>query len=103
MTKFLFVYYGGIMAPTPAQQKKSMDAWMKWFGSLGKAVVDMGAPTKPGKVVSKAGARAAGAANLVTGYTIVQANNLDSALAMAKSCPIMGEGGKIAISEIMPM
>jgi hypothetical protein len=102
MPKYLFVYYGGMMAETPAQQKKSMDAWMGWFGGLGKAVVDAGAPTKPGKTVSKAGARVTGA-NSVTGYSVVQARSLGAAVKMAKECPIIPEDGKIAVYEMMPM
>jgi hypothetical protein len=103
MAKYLYVYYGGMMAETPAQQKKSMDMWMAWFGKLGKSVVDAGAPTKPGKTVGKAGVRATGAANPVTGYSIVQAASLDAATEMAKGCSSIPEGGKIAVYELLPM
>jgi hypothetical protein len=102
MAKFLLVYYGGMMAATPAEQKKSMDAWMGWFGKLGKAVVDAGAPTKPGKIVGKGGNKAIGA-DPVTGYSIIQANNLDAALTLAKGCPSIPEGGTVAVYELMPM
>jgi hypothetical protein len=102
MTKFLFVFYGGKMAETPAAQKKSMDAWMGWFGKLGKAVVDAGAPTRPGKIVSSTGAKAIGA-KPVTGYCIVQAENMEAAIALTKGCPIIPEGGQVAVYEILPM
>ena len=102
MPKYLFAYYGGMMAETPAAQKKSMDAWMGWFGKLGKAVVDVGAPTKPGKTVSTAGARATGA-NAVTGYSIIKANSMGAAVNIAKGCPSIPEGGKVAVYEILPM
>jgi hypothetical protein len=100
----MFVYYGGVSeaAPTPEQQKKTMDVWMGWFGKLGKAVVEIGAPTKPGKTVSKAGARATGKDG-VAGYSIVKANNLGAAVNMAKSHPDVKRGMKIAVYEIMPM
>jgi len=103
MGNYLFVYYGDMgMAATPAEQKKSMDAWMGWFGKMGKAVVDGGAPTKPGKIVSKSGARAI-SANPVTGYTIIKAANLDAAVVMAKGCPSIPEGGQVAVYELLPM
>jgi hypothetical protein len=35
MENYLFVYYGGKMAATPAEQKKSMDEWMNWFKNQG--------------------------------------------------------------------
>ena len=102
MAKYLFVYYGGMMAATPAQQKKSMDAWMGWFGKLGQSLVDAGAPTKPGKSVSKSGTRTLGA-NPVTGYSIVQANSIEAAAEMAKGAPSLAEGGKVSVYELLPM
>ncbi len=103
MPNYLFVYYGGMAAtPTPEQQKKTMDVWMGWFGKLGKAVVEIGAPTKPGKTVSKAGARATGKDG-VAGYSIIKANNLGAAVNLAKSHPDIREGMKIAVYEITPM
>ncbi len=102
MANYLFVYYGGMMATTPAEQKKSMDAWMGWFGKLGKAVIDAGAPTKPGKIVSKSGAKAV-SANPVTGYSIIKADNLDAAVVMAKGCPSIPDGGQVAVYELLPM
>lgn len=103
MGNYLFVYYGDMgMAATPAEQKKSMDAWMGWFGKMGKAVVDGGSPTKPGKIVSKSGAKAI-SANPVTGYTIIKAANLNAAVVMAKGCPSIPEDGQVAVYEILPM
>jgi hypothetical protein len=102
MSKYLFVYYGGGMAATPAEQKKSMDAWMAWFGKLGSAVVDAGTQTKPGKIVSKSGAKAIGD-NPVAGYSIIKADNLDAAVAIAKSQPDVSKGMQIGIYELMPM
>jgi len=102
MGKYLYVYYGGKMAATPAEQKKSMDAWTGWFGKLGKSVVDMGAPTMPGKIVGKGGARAIGA-NPVTGYSVIKASSLDEAVVIAEGCPAIPEGGQVAVYELMAM
>jgi hypothetical protein len=102
MAKFLYVYYGGAMAATPAEQKKSMDAWMGWFKKLGKAVTDIGAATRPGKIVGK-GAPAAIGANPVTGYSVIEAKDLNAALALAKDCPNIAAGGQVAVYEILPM
>jgi hypothetical protein len=44
-----------------------------------------------------------GGANPVTGYSILMADNLDSAVAMAKGCPIVTSGGSIEVSEILAM
>jgi hypothetical protein len=103
MPDYLFVYYGGAGDPsTPAEQEKTMDIWMRWFDKLGRAVVEIGAPTGQGKTVSKAGARATGKGG-VAGYSIIKANNLGAAVNMAKSHPDVRRGMKIAVYEIMPM
>ena len=102
MAKYLFTFYGGMMAETPEKQQKVMGAWMGWFGKLGKAVVDMGAPTMPGKSVGKSGITDI-SANPVTGYSVISAENLDAATTMAKGCPSIPDGGQVAVYELVEM
>jgi hypothetical protein len=102
MAKFLFAYYGGKMETDPQKQKESMEAWMKWFAGLGKAVVDAGNPTMPGKLVSKGGTKDI-SGDAVTGYSIIQADNLDAALKIAKGSPQTSAGGQIAVYSIAEM
>ena len=101
--KFLLVYYGGKMAQTPKETEKSMATWMKWFGSMGKALVDAGAPTMPGKVISSAGNKAGTVGEPVTGYSIIKAESLDSAVNMAKNAPLIAEGGKVAVYSLVDL
>ncbi len=102
MPNFLLVYYDGKPPATKAEGDKVMADWMDWFKSLGKAVVDMGNPTKPGKMVSNSGVSAVGR-NPVTGYTIVKADTLEKAVEIAKSGPHLASGGQVAVYEVMPM
>jgi len=102
MAKFLFLYYGGKMETDPKKQKESMDTWMKWFTSLGKAVVDAGNPTMPGKMVGKSGSKDI-TGTPITGYSIVQADNLDAALKIAKGSPQLDSGGQIGVYSVMEM
>jgi hypothetical protein len=102
MDKYLLVFYGGKMETDPQKVEKSVALWNKWYADLGKAVVDGGNPTGPGKVISEVGVNNAGA-NPVTGYSILQAKDIDTAVTMAKSCPILAAGGQVAVHPIMPM
>ena len=102
MAKFMFVYYGGKVETDPKKQKESMDAWMKWFASLGKAVVDAGNPTAPGKIVAKKSTKDI-SGDVVTGYSIIQAADMDAAIKIAKSSPQLDAGGQIAVYSIMEM
>jgi hypothetical protein len=103
MTKFLLAYTGGSMAETEEQQKAVMDAWMSWFGDLGQAVVDGGAPFGGSSTVAPDGKASTGGASGLTGYTIVEADSLDGAVAKAKGCPVLASGGSVEVYETIPM
>ena len=51
MPKYLFAYHGGGAPTNPEDQKKVMDAWGAWFGTLGRAVIDGGNPVGPSSTV----------------------------------------------------
>jgi len=67
-----------------------VDAWMKWFGSIKDHIVDGGSPFGPGMEVTSAGVKQLphdrGA---IAGYTIINAKNMEEAVKIAKSCPII--------------
>lgn len=42
MAKFVLMFHGGETPEPPSPEV--MDRWMAWFGTLGDAVIDMGAP-----------------------------------------------------------
>jgi hypothetical protein len=42
MPRFVLMFHGGETPEQPSPEV--MDRWMAWFGQLGDAVVDMGAP-----------------------------------------------------------
>ena len=102
MAKYHFAYSGGATPRNEAEQKASMASWMAWFGALGESIVDPGNPFGPSKSVSAKGVSDAGAAGL-SGYTLVNAINLDAAVELAKGCPIISEGGFLDIYETIHM
>ncbi len=104
MSKFVFIYHGG-GAPEPGTSPEDiMAAWGNWFGSLGEAVIDGGNPFGDAKTVSPGGtASAGGGANPATGYSLVNAANLDAAVELAKGCPILSAGGTVEVAEAHDM
>jgi hypothetical protein len=103
MANYLFVYYGGKMETDPAKAAKAMDIWNKWFKDNGKSIADMGAPTKPGKVINSKGIKTGVIGEAITGYGIIKADSLDDAASLAKTNPQIAAGGQIAVYELMPM
>jgi hypothetical protein len=104
MANFVLVYRGGGgMAATPAEREKAMAAWGAWFGTLGDAVVDMGAPFGPAATISADGTTKDGGTSALSGYSIVSATDLASAQAHAKGCPVLDGGGSVEVYESLPM
>jgi len=104
MTKFLLVYHGGNPPTSKEEGEKSMAAWTKWIGGLCKSLTDVGNPTGASKTVAPGGKiSAGGGGNPTTGYSILDATNLDAAVAAVKNCPQLAAGGTIEVAEITPV
>ena len=104
MTKFLLTYHGGSMAQTPEAQEAAMAAWGGWFGELGAAVIDGGAPTGASSTVAADGSVSdGGGANPATGYSLIEATDLSAAVTLAKGCPVLANGGSVEVSETIDM
>jgi len=101
MAKFIFVYHGGGMPESEAEQAKVMEAWGAYYGAMGAAVVDGGAPVGMSSTVTANGVEDNGGANPTSGYTVVEAADQAAACEMAKGCPIL-EGGKGTV-EVAPL
>ena len=104
MAKFLFVYHGGKNPETEEEVAAVMDAWGSWLGGMGAAVVDGGNPVGMSSTVNPDGSVSDnGGSNPATGYGLFEASSLDDALAKAKGCPILKEGGSVELAECIDM
>jgi YCII-related domain len=74
----------------------TMAAWQAWLGGMGEALVDYGKPVFERSAVGTSGS---GETEL-GGYSVVQASDLESALAIAKGCPLVGHGGCVEVGEL---
>jgi hypothetical protein len=67
-------------------------AWTSWFESMGAHVADPGQPVAESTTVGDCGdIRALG------GYSLITAGDLDEAVALAKGCPFVGQGGGVEV------
>lgn len=102
LKKFMFTYYGEPNCSSPEDGQKYMAKWGNWMKTLGAAMTDPGAPLKPAKSVSSKGIQEGGGPNRLTGYSVVQAKDIEAAIEMAKSCPHL-KYGTIDVAEVMDM
>src|SRR5262245_40175729 len=101
MANYLLLYTGGKMPESAAEQTAVLGAWQKWFGELGAGLVDGGNPfTTTAKTVSSDGNVGDGpVGTMASGYSVIKANSLDEAVAMAKGCPVLLGGAKVTVYE----
>ena len=103
MPKYLYVYHGGSTPQSQEEGEKVMKAWMDWFGALGKSVVDGGNPVGRSKTIGANGVSNDGGANPASGWSVIEAKDIDDATSKAKGCPILSDGGSVEVAEIMEM
>jgi hypothetical protein len=103
MKKFVVLYSGGKAPTNPKEAEASMKQWTEWFGTLDGAVVDNGLPFGEAKTVTATGVREGADGNVSNGYGIFQAASLKEAAALLKGCPIIAEGGKVHVFDLMAM
>jgi hypothetical protein len=111
MSAFMFIFRGAPpRGDSPEQLQQHMQKWMTWFEGLRKDGVyqGQGAPLEAeGKVVR--GTRKtvsdgpyAEAKDLVGGYAIVEARDLESAVEVARGCPIFERDGAVEVRPVRP-
>lgn len=105
MAKFVLIYTGGSMAQTSEEQAAAMAAWGTWYDGMGSAVVDWGSPFEPmaKSIASDGSISDSPVGTPASGYSVITADSLDGAVAMAKECPIIKDGGQVAVYEAHEM
>jgi hypothetical protein len=100
MANFLLTFHGGSMPETKEAQDQAMQAWSDWFGALDGALVDGGNPISQSKAISPDGS-VMDATSAPSGYSIIKADSLDAAVALAKGCPVLAGGANVLVSETL--
>ncbi len=107
MSKFLYLYRGPATPMddmTSEQSAEAMEAWGQWIGRLGPALVDVGSPFGARSAVADDGSSPE--PGDLNGYSIVEADNLTAAQALADKHPFLSEGkGRFSVEvfELVPM
>ena len=105
MPKYVLAYHGGATPDdvTEEEMGKVMAAWQSWMESLGSDLTDQGNPIMVSKTVTASGVEDGGGANPLTGYSLLNAADIDAAAAAAKGCPIFESGGTVEVGEAIEM
>ena len=87
MPQFGLLYVGEPQFSSEEEGQAHFQQYMAWLNGLGDAVVNRGIPMGPPTRVTAAGASSEERADRLTGITIVEADDMDAAIEIAKACP----------------
>jgi len=98
MTSYLVTYDGGGMRETEGRQQ-AMAAFGAWAGKVGDALADPGAPLGAAMTVSAGGVHPGAADGPVAGYSVLRADDIESAVSLVRDHPFVGRGGSLTVLE----
>jgi hypothetical protein len=110
MKKYLVVYHAPASAMPqrgevdPKEAQKGLDQWMSWAARCGDKLVDMGLPLVNGQKL-RPGGKADASSNEVTGFSILQAEDMTEAKSLLVDHPHLHwhPDVKIEVHEASPM
>jgi len=109
MSQFVYLYRGGARNRTPEETQESMQKWMAWF----KQLADRGHIKDPGQSLEFEGKVVKGkqktvtdgpfaeAKDVVGGFTLVEARDINQAVELSKGCPIFEVDGTVEVRPVM--
>ena len=103
MARYIITYLGGDQPSSPEEGQQHFAKYKEWLSSLGDSAVSPANPFKDTHTVNSDGSVTTGSTTSMSGYTIIEADSMDSALAIAKACPFLDIGGSLEVSELMQM
>ena len=101
MSHYLLAFRGG-MPKSPEEGEKMMEAWNAWMGELGDALVDPGTGLGKSRFLTGPGKEDT-AGDPLSGYSVIEAADMDAATEIARGCPTLANGGSVEVAETIDM
>jgi hypothetical protein len=98
MSKYVVAFRG---QPGRAASAEEEQAWGAWFGQLGSAITDMGNRVGVTRTLPAAH-RGDPGTSVLSGYVVIEADNLDAAAGLAAGCPGLAGGVDVEVAEVVP-
>lgn len=95
MTNYVLAFRG---QPDRGPVEGEDEAWGGWFGSMGSTVVDFGHRVAHAKTLRPKDESSPESA-VITGYVVINAEDLDAATKVASGCPGLKAGVSVEIAE----
>ena len=99
MPRYLLAYHGGHVDDSLEGRKRVMAEFGRWFAELGPRLIDPGNPVARAVTIDAGSVREGGGANPVSGYTVIEADDMQTAIELVKRGPIVQGGRTVEIAE----
>lgn len=103
MAQFIITYLAGDRPSSPEEGLKHFSKYQEWLSSLGSSAVSPMNPIKNTSTIHPDGSVTAGSKTSMSGYTIVEAESIETAISIAKACPFLDINGSLEVSELIKM
>ena len=107
----MFLYRGADRGESPEKMQEKMQKWTAWMNDLAAKghIKDRGQPLeRAGKVVKGKQKMVtdgpfAESKDVVGGYTLIEARDLNQAVELSKGCPIFGDDGEVEVRPVLKL
>jgi hypothetical protein len=111
MSEYVFLYRGGEAGRSPERIQQSLQKWMAWFTELAQKghVKNQGHPLERAGKLVKGSQKAvvdgpfAEAKDVIGGYSLIEARDLEQAVELSKGCPILENEGAVEVRPVMQL
>ena len=111
MSQFVYLYRGAERGRSPEKMQEMMQKWMAWMKQLSENghIKDPGQPLEhtgklvKGKQKTVTDGPFAETKDIVGGYTLIEARDLDQAVELSKGCPIFEVDGAVEVRPVMKL
>jgi hypothetical protein len=111
MSEYIFLYRGGEVPNSPERAQQMMQNWIAWFKELAEKghLKDQGQPLERtsklvmGKQKTVTDGPFTEARDIIGGYTVVEARDLEQAVELSKGCPLFEVDGGVEVRPVMKL
>ena len=103
MAAYILVYLRGTQPTDEETGKQHFEKYRAWLSSLGDAMVSPANPLKDTNVITPDGTVTPGSTTEMSGFTVIQADTMQIAIELSRTCPFLEIGGTLEVSEMMRM
>jgi hypothetical protein len=93
MPSYVFTYRQAKGAPLNMDEAQS---WFKWFDEIGEHIAVPGSAVGSSRQVGNVGGDQS-----VSGFTVINARDMDQAVEIAQGCPAIGLGHGLEVGELL--